>query len=49
MARDRKNFYQLTPAQIRSKIKKFRLSPVAWSWYENDRSDRKLPPLKFPV
>ena len=49
MARDRKNHYQLTPAQIRSKIKKFSMSTVSWNLYQEDRKDRNLPEIKLDL
>ena len=42
MARDRKNYYQLTPAQIRQKVKNFWRDPVAREQYQADRKERGL-------
>ena len=49
MARDRKNHYQLTPAQIRQKVKNFCRDPVARQTYEMDREERGLGKLTIDL
>merc|ERR1711953_1014658 len=49
MAKDRKNYYQLTPSQIRMKIKMFRKSKASWNMYMEDRRDRGLEAIELKL
>ena len=49
MAKDRKNYYQLTPSQIRMKMKMFRKSKASWNMYMEDRRDRGLEAIELKL
>ena len=49
MAKDRTNYYQLTPAQIRTKMKHFRRDTVSWNCYMNDRKERGLEEIELEI
>ena len=49
MAKDRTNYYQLTPAQIRTKMKHFRRDTVSWNCYMKDRKERGLEEIELEI
>ena len=49
MAKDRTNYYQLTPAQIRTKMKHFRRDTVSWNCYMKDRKERGLDEIELEI
>ena len=49
MAKDRTNYYQLTPAQIRTKMKHFRRDTVSWDCYMKDRKERGLEEIELEI
>lgn len=46
MAKDPKNYYQDTPAQIKNKIKKFQKIPIQWNAYLRAKGELKTKKAK---